>query len=745
MYIQSNCHYFKWKNSQMGGGGYITGLLQHPFDKNILYARCDVAGVFKSEDGAVSWRPVNKGMKLCHHHNVQSIAISPHNPDILFRCSGEARGNHIVGSIHKTVDGGETWYSVCEEVDFYGNGETRMCGEVIAIHPAHPGFIAAGGYSAGVWVSEDCGETWHLSGLPGERISCLLFDPSSSFRIYAATLSDLGLFGGEEAFAEGRLNDLLHKLREPGRGLKGKLFCSEDLGKSWSLIYEGLEFAELAAGGKQPGTLYSACLKGIYKSEDFGKTWTPSGNGLPSYQNIRFCTLSIDSRGENDTLYTAAEIMPDNNEMPVIPIYRSTDGAKSWQLIHTHTTENFINLPAYLSYRAPGWAISKVRPSLHESDGLFMTNYWGVYKSCDGGIHWNANHFTGIESICGESIQSHPVLDKTILVAMADFPPFISRDNGKKYTKLAAVEGRATTGSSILGSRFDPSLLLYGFGYREKTSSCLLRSTDFGKTAELVLDLEYGLFVQALAECHFNKGIFYAYIDGTVASGAGLYKSEDWGRTWSRMSSPFPEYIRVLPHEKDWIEAELLSVTVCQIKNVCGANQLLCTDPHNENRILVGEWTEGIFATEDGGKTWSNIGKALPFRRDRASALNVIKMDDNHPGVIYAGFIREGLWKTADYGQTWYKLFPKDDMPFNASSLAIGGPGGTEIFAACEPLYWSACPSSVYFSPDKGESWYAIHDETLGAIRWKGIAVEKSTGALHAVSCGNGIFRAERE
>ncbi|MBW4080757.1 hypothetical protein [Paenibacillus sp. S150] len=27
-----------------GGGGYITGLIQHPVDGKVLYARCDVAG-----------------------------------------------------------------------------------------------------------------------------------------------------------------------------------------------------------------------------------------------------------------------------------------------------------------------------------------------------------------------------------------------------------------------------------------------------------------------------------------------------------------------------------------------------------------------------------------------------------------------------------------------------------------------------------------------------------------------------
>ena len=75
---------FVWHSAQSGGGGYITGLLVHPQESNIVYARCDVAGVFKSEDGGKSWHPKNQGMTEGHHHQVRSFCMSPHDPSILF-------------------------------------------------------------------------------------------------------------------------------------------------------------------------------------------------------------------------------------------------------------------------------------------------------------------------------------------------------------------------------------------------------------------------------------------------------------------------------------------------------------------------------------------------------------------------------------------------------------------------------------------------------------------------------------
>lgn len=32
-----------WTPASLGGGGYITGLIQHPAISGIVYARCDVA------------------------------------------------------------------------------------------------------------------------------------------------------------------------------------------------------------------------------------------------------------------------------------------------------------------------------------------------------------------------------------------------------------------------------------------------------------------------------------------------------------------------------------------------------------------------------------------------------------------------------------------------------------------------------------------------------------------------------
>jgi photosystem II stability/assembly factor-like uncharacterized protein len=168
---------YVWHQSILNGGGFIAGLLQDPQQPQTLYARADVAGVFKSVDGGKTWAAKNHGMTAYHQHDVRSFALSPHQPQLLFRASGSVRGWRCFGTIHKSTDGGDDWTPVCRDVDFYGNGETRQYGEVLQVDPHRPEVVIAGGYSAGLWISRDTGDHWTYAGLRDERISCVCFHP----------------------------------------------------------------------------------------------------------------------------------------------------------------------------------------------------------------------------------------------------------------------------------------------------------------------------------------------------------------------------------------------------------------------------------------------------------------------------------------------------------------------------------------------------------------------------------------
>lgn len=729
---------YQWQQSTLNGGGFIAGILQDPINPEVLYARADVAGVFKSIDGGRSWKVKNNGMSECHQHDVRSFALSPHDHLLLFRGSGSVRGGKCFGTIHKSIDGGESWVPVCRDVDFYGNGETRQYGEVIQIDPHRSNVVIAGGYSAGVWISRDMGCDWEYIGLKDERISCVYFDPTREGVFYVGAI---GKFDSDPVFVAQQYDYV--------RPNPPRLYRSCDDGVTWEILMEGVDIGELAFVPGAPDTLYAAGLRdGVLKSTDGGRTWTASA--LSKYP---IGTLTVDPHDPTHLL-AAAETFPNfDSEVPPIGIYESRDSGGSWRLIRWHTDADIRNYPSYMSLPYAGWAISKLRVDARQRNRLYLSNWYGVSISEDGGRTWDANHFAGMENICIENMVAHPGQPNTVFMVMADHAPKVSVDGGRTFIALPRphTEKVQPDSTALVASRFDPNFILYGI---KGSGGCsIVRAQADGSNPEIVLQnftppdtdegrLAFqsraaGVSVQALAQDPFLPGKFYAYLDGILAAGAGVYYTLDWGDHWERMTNPFPTTIQRVPYQREWIENELLSVVVAQTKNVCGTNQLLCIDPHRRHTFYVGEWTEGLFRTTDGGQSWQDIGQTLPFHRNRASVLNVICADDGQAGVIYAGFIREGLWRSSDYGDTWEKLFPSEDRIFNATSVAVSD---GLIAVGCEPLYWSPCPSAMLISRDAGATWADVYDPRLGAIRWKTVTLDPQQQRLYAGSCGNSAF-----
>jgi len=727
---------YTWQQSYLGGGGYIVGILQNPKDPDQLFARCDVAGMFKSSDRGKSWKQINRGMSQCHHHSVESFAISPHNPSVLFRCSGEARGNHMFGDIHKSTNGGETWYPVLDQLDYAGNGANRMLGEMIGVDPFNPGRVVAGGFSKGIYYSEDQGESWKFGGLDKEPLGFVAFHPYVRNKLYVGTLSKL------------RYQEYLYPNGGYDREAVGRLYESNDGGKTFELIYESdqIEFGDIAFDPKRQDVLLVSGLEsGVHRSTDGGHTFSRVMQGLP--KNIRYNTISSDPNTPG-TYYTAPSRRSKHVHVPLVPMYVSKDYGSSWNILNSYGEEDFKDYPSYIKDRKfLGWAISKVEPDLFDPQRLYMTNWYGVSVSEDGGLTWSGNNFEGTETICAEAIIGDPHDPGTFIFAMADHQPSITQDNGETYQQfIKRIPGEEYLPSStaLVSSKFKKGLVLYGNTERGTIRSGIRKSTDYGKTATMVTEFPQGLFVQSLREDPQEPGVFYAYVDGNLADGAGIYKSPDWGDTWKFIPIDLPDYIHQLPHQKEWIESEMLSIVFSQQKNVCGTNQLMDIDPFTSNTLYVGEWTEGLFKTDDDGVTWQDISKGLPFKNDKGTVLNTVVLDKNKEGHLYAGFIREGLWHSSDRGETWEKVYPEDDSIFNASSVIVGGTHPDEIYVASEPLYWSQSPSRIMYSPDRGASWQAIYDGELGALRWKGIAINPKSGRIQGVTAGNGAFYGDR-
>lgn len=720
----------------IGGGGYIIGIVQNPQKSEIMYAKSDVGGVFRSLDGCRSWTAINNGMTKSFHHAVRSLIMDPKNPNILYRASGEFRAQKGWGAIHKTEDGGDTWSLLTDTMDFFGNGPTRMCGEVLAIHPTNSNIIIAGGNSRGVWISKDQGKTWSYKGLKDKRITFVKFDSQKEYALYVGTSGDNNILL-TQTNDEKKINETLNLLQDYRRGNSSELFRSDDLGDSFQPIYatEEMGFLDfLACNNGQ--TLLISTTRGVMRSDDAGQNFIMIDSSyLPQGQYYQ--TLAI-SPMDNRTIYTAYKFSG-----KTLGLYYSEDFGKTWQLYSPHLSrENFHEYPSYLGWGAGilGASISFILPDCKDPNKLYMSNFWGVNVTYDKGKNYYGHDFKGLEMTCGEFIEKHPTIPGGVVLGIVDHAPLISTDFGETWN---TIKNGYSPVCAITASKHDPDFYLFSRGRRERkrgTPVARFMKKDSVIVAEQVFYKKGNSYVSNIREDVHKEGRFWLLQEGAIndtIEDAGIFRSDDFGKTWTKMTNPFPGYIKSLPHKERFIDQGILPVVPYQIKNGNGNNKWMAQDHVKPDVIYVGEYTEGLYRTDNAGKSWTDVSKGLPFKEQENNVLSCVYADPHNEGHVYAGFWNEGLYRSHDFGKSWKKIYPKDNSRFNAVSFAID----KEVMAVCcaENAHSSVLPQ-LLLSFDNGKSWINIYDKSLGALNFKNIDIDADKKRIYATTGGNGAF-----
>ncbi len=239
-------HLIGHEGSGLPPGGIFNIIIDpsSPIERRVIYATVTGYGIYKSEDGGLSWHEQSNGLPTDSRMPKQ-LAIDLEKPQRLFLASGahyhSDTRRRVPGYIARTVDGGEHWEVVKTKIE----------------------------------------------------PQCIVVDPFDSQKIYAGNRNFSGLdhpnafyktVDGGDTWTE---MDQTPFLRGPGshggdQGVRVYVSC-------------------LAADPTTPGVLYAACTeesydisngRGVFRSTDWGETWEQFAlTGLTLYQ-VR--TLVVD-------------------------------------------------------------------------------------------------------------------------------------------------------------------------------------------------------------------------------------------------------------------------------------------------------------------------------------------------------------------------------------------------------------------------------------------------------------------
>ena len=235
----------------VGGGEY-------PIRGNVSYGD----GVWKTTDGGKTWT----SMGLRETQQISRIKIDPRNPDVAYVAAlGHVWAPNPERGVFKTTDGGKTWRKVLFRNDSTGAIELQMDPSnpdvlYAALWQAgrKPWLLISGGTGGGIFKSTDAGEHWteitHNPGLPNGLIGNvgMAISPAKPSRVWALIENEPGggVYRSDDAGATWTLLNQSRDLRQ----------------RAW---YFGRVFAD----PKDTNTVYSLNVSN-WVSHDGGKTFT---------------------------------------------------------------------------------------------------------------------------------------------------------------------------------------------------------------------------------------------------------------------------------------------------------------------------------------------------------------------------------------------------------------------------------------------------------------------------------------
>jgi photosystem II stability/assembly factor-like uncharacterized protein len=196
---------YTWKSVQIVGGGFVDGIVFHPTAKGVRYARTDMGGAYRWNEGTNRWDPLLDWVPYedLNLMGVESIALDPADPDrVYLACGTYTSGGTPDGAILRSRDRGHTFERTNVPFKFGGNEDGRGNGERLSVDPNDGNVLYLGTRHVGLWRSTDGAVSWNQvetfpdvteaapagasagqgRGSRGSGVVVTLFDPRSGFK-----------------------------------------------------------------------------------------------------------------------------------------------------------------------------------------------------------------------------------------------------------------------------------------------------------------------------------------------------------------------------------------------------------------------------------------------------------------------------------------------------------------------------------------------------------------------------------
>ncbi len=252
----------------------IASMTMDPKNNGVLYLGTRQDGLYKSKNGADSWKKVtDENGILGEDATVYSIAVEDGNSDIIYI----ATLNNNRGELLKSEDGGKNWIS-----SYIISEEGKQVNSV-KIDSNYKNIVYIGTEQGGLIKSENRGNTWHTLSWFETGVKDFVVDFQDNRGIVVRTTNEIyksvvdnnyevfESFGGKERE--------IFEYSEESKWMK----LSKLMRASLSLKINHLQVSSMTMDNKNPLIIYITYLNLILATNDGGYTWKSLNTITPAF------------------------------------------------------------------------------------------------------------------------------------------------------------------------------------------------------------------------------------------------------------------------------------------------------------------------------------------------------------------------------------------------------------------------------------------------------------------------------
>ena len=628
-------------NNQTGymenGIGRINCIAFHPTNAGTFFVGVAQGGLWKTTNNGLNWTPLTDNLPITR---ISDICINSNNPN-------------------------EMYISVCDfeyvGVSLHLNGKKRN---------TH--------YGLGVYKTTDGGLNWSPTGLTynltngdASLIRKILISPTNANELLACGVSGMykSINGGtswvknlDSLFWDMHQDPMNPNIVYASTGWiqtanigNAGVYKSTDFGNTWTMLTTGMplnndiERVKLAIAPSNNNIIYAVCvdlsggLYGIYKTINAGSTWSfiPATNNILGYGTSN----EVGGQGNYDLGLCVDNLNPNNLYVGGVNMWGSTDGANTfnpiaeWTLNHGATIHGDIHFIAQNPLNGNYFACS--------DGGVYQTNSIIISS-------WNTSAWPTSWTKMNDNIQVSSFYRLSSSKNSANQLIAGAQDNASMYYN-------AGSWSTIFGG--------------DGMDNCL----NPLNTADVVGASQYGNvyysydngnnyvtnnigaeWVSPIVADYNNAGVIYV-------GGFDISKSTDGGQSFAPLATFYSDPI-------NFISTEISALAVANTNSLVLYAARRVRYENNLNGI--------IYKTTDGGISYTNITNNLPDTLYYTS-VEISATNENTAYVSMAGFTATNkVFKTTDGGASWQNItYNLPNIPINCIKEI---PGSNHIIIATD-------------------------------------------------------------